>query len=106
MAYSRGLELKTISRMVSIYCQDMHTGGGKELCLECRQLLDYAEQRMDKCPLGEDKPVCSRCTVHCFKPKMRDSVKQVMRYSGPRMLWKSPVLTVRYMYRKKFKSTL
>jgi len=106
MAFSRRLELKTINKMLSIYCHDMHGGNQGQLCSECQQILDYAGQRLDKCPYGENKPVCSQCSIHCYKPEQRAAVKQVMRYSGPRMLWRNPVLTVRYMYRKKFKSPL
>ncbi|MDD4592642.1 MAG: nitrous oxide-stimulated promoter family protein [Parabacteroides sp.] len=82
----------------------MHGGNRGQLCPECQQLLEYAGHRLDKCPYGENKPVCGRCPIHCYKPEKREAVRQVMRYSGPRMLWRSPVLTASYMYRKKFKS--
>lgn len=103
MAFSRRLELKTVEKMLSIYCRDKHDGQAT-LCPKCRQLLEYAENRLDKCPYGEDKPVCARCPIHCYKQEQRESMRQMMRYSGPRMLWKSPALTARYMYRKKFKN--
>lgn len=103
MAYSRRLELKTINRMIQIYCRDHHRPAQGRLCEDCRQLLDYAEKRMDKCPYGEAKPVCSQCTIHCYKPEMRENIRAVMAYAGPRMLARSPVLTIRYLYRKKFK---
>lgn len=105
MAFSRRLELRTIERMLQIYCQAHHWPNAAGICGDCRQLLDYAAQRLEKCPYGENKPVCSQCTVHCYKPDQREAVRRVMRYSGPRMLWRSPVLTIRYMYRKRFKST-
>jgi predicted amidophosphoribosyltransferase len=104
MAFSRRLELKTIHKMLSIYCHDMHGSTRGKLCPTCRQLLEYAGQRLDKCPYGENKPVCAKCPIHCYKAEQREAIRQVMRYSGPRMLWRSPVLTVRYMYRKKFKN--
>ncbi|MDD4802756.1 MAG: nitrous oxide-stimulated promoter family protein [Syntrophomonas sp.] len=103
MAYSRRLELKTMDKMISLYCRDIHGSRQEQLCPECQKLLDYAGQRLDKCPFGENKPVCAQCTIHCYKPEQRETVKNIMRYSGPRMLWKSPILTARYMYRKKFK---
>jgi hypothetical protein len=37
---------------------------------------------------------------------MRERTTEVMRYSGPKMPWKSPVLSLRYMYRKRFKSNV
>jgi len=102
MAYSKRLELKTIGKMVEIYCRAHHRHSGT-LCPECLGLLAYAQNRLEKCPFGEDKPVCSQCTVHCYKTDMREQARQVMAYAGPRMLTRSPVLTARYMYRKKFK---
>ncbi|MCX5780627.1 MAG: nitrous oxide-stimulated promoter family protein [Firmicutes bacterium] len=104
MAFSRRLEMKTMLRMLQIYCRDHHQYSPSELCSDCLQIVDYAEQRMDKCPYGENKPVCSKCPVHCYRPEQREVIRQIMRYSGPRMLWNSPVLTIRYMYRKTIKS--
>jgi len=103
MAYSRRLELKTICKMVGIYCRANHAEHPDGLCQECRSLLAYAQNRLEKCPFGEDKPVCSQCTIHCYKTEMREQVRQVMAYAGPRMLTRSPILTARYMYRKRFK---
>lgn len=106
MSYSRKLELETIRKMILIYCGDMHGGDKKHLCPQCQELFQYACERMDRCIYGDNKPVCSQCPVHCYKPAMREAVRKVMRYSGPRMMWNSPLLTLRYMYRKKFRSYL
>jgi Nitrous oxide-stimulated promoter. len=104
VAFSRKLELDTLKKMIRIYCRHEHGSLKADLCPECSKLLDYAEQRMDKCVYGDNKPVCSECPVHCYKPGMRAEIKKVMHHAGPRMLWHSPVLTARYMYRKRFKS--
>ncbi|MHB1127848.1 MAG: nitrous oxide-stimulated promoter family protein [Bacillota bacterium] len=104
MAFSRVLEEKTVNRMVHIYCQKMHKGKRGRLCPECTELLTYAANRIERCPHGDRKPVCGKCKVHCFKPVMREAIKQAMRYSGPRMIYKSPLLSVRYFYRKYLKS--
>lgn len=104
MAFSRKLELETIKKMIRIYCRHEHGSSKTGLCPECSKLMDYAEQRMDKCVYGDNKPVCSECPVHCYKPDMRAEIKKVMRHAGPGMMWRSPVLTARYMYRKRFKS--
>ena len=103
MAYSRKLESETVKRMIQLYCRNMHEGDKEQLCEECALLLDYAERRLDKCVYGENKPVCARCPVHCYQPVMRERIKKVMRYSGPRMLGHSPILAIRYMLRKRFK---
>jgi hypothetical protein len=86
-------ERQTVERMIAIYCHGQH-GTSTGLCRECQDLRDYANQRVDKCPFGEDKPICSECTVHCYKPAMRERIRRVMRYAGPRMLLKHPILAV------------
>jgi hypothetical protein len=53
------------------------------VCEECAELLRYAEQRRASCS-KEPKPFCSYCDTHCYKPEMRESMREVMRYSGPR----------------------
>mgnify|MGYP005620163717 CR=1 FL=1 len=93
-------EGKTLEVMIEIFCR-AHHGGREELCPDCSELLDYALKRVEKCPFGENKPRCSDCTVHCYKPEMREKIRTVMKYSGPRMMYKHPVLTsVHYLKRK------
>lgn len=86
-------EFLTMTKMVGIYCNDHH-GNSTELCEDCARFLDYAEVRLDKCPYGEDKPTCSNCPIHCYKPEQRELARQIMRYAGPRMLLKHPILTI------------
>lgn len=104
MAFSRQLEVQTVLKMITMYCHKMHDGGKGQLCLECTDLFNYAERRIHRCPYGDDKPVCSKCKVHCYNPEMREKIKTVMQYSGPKMMLNSPILSLRYMYRKAFKS--
>ena len=68
------------------------------LCPQCQELLTYAHQRLERCKFGNDKPSCTRCPVHCYKPAMRQQIRQVMRYSGPRMLLHNPVLAIRHLW--------
>jgi len=89
-------ERTTIAAMIGIYCRDHH--GGRDLCASCGQLAVYAAQRLDRCPFGADKPTCANCTVHCYRPEMRDRVKIVMRYAGPRMLLRHPILAVMHKW--------
>jgi len=94
-------EEKTIAAMVALYCRDHHVGaaaGSDEgLCPECAELLAYASIRLEKCRYGADKPTCANCETHCYRPEMRERVRQVMRYSGPRMLRRHPVLAVAHL---------
>ncbi|MNJ76161.1 hypothetical protein D3C77_733840 [compost metagenome] len=69
-----------------------------QLCQECIVLHKYASKRLEVCPFGENKTTCVNCPVHCYAPLQREKIQEVMRYSGPRMLWKHPVLTIRHMF--------
>jgi hypothetical protein len=90
-------ERKTIESMFAIYCRDQHAALHGVLCADCQALQDYAVQRLDRCPFQEDKPTCANCIVHCYKPEMRQQVRRVMRYAGPRMLLRHPILAMRHM---------
>jgi predicted amidophosphoribosyltransferase len=88
-------EKKTIKTMVSIYCKAKHKTKN-ELCPECNQFFEYAKIRLDNCPFQENKTTCGKCRIHCYKPDMRDKVKAIMRYSGPRMLLHHPGLAMHH----------
>jgi hypothetical protein len=94
-------EEKTIAAMIALYCRDHHGAGpsdaGDGLCADCAGLLDYARVRLEKCRYGSEKPTCANCETHCYRPSMRERVREVMRYSGPRMLKKHPVLAVAHL---------
>jgi predicted amidophosphoribosyltransferase len=81
--------------MIGIYCRGHH-GMGDALCAECQGLLEYAGVRLERCHFGLEKPVCVKCPVHCYQRARREQVRAVMRYAGPRMVWRHPVLSVRH----------
>jgi hypothetical protein len=87
-------ERLTMARMIGIYCSDHHDSSGNLLCATCQEFLDYAEVRLQKCPYGEDKPTCVNCPVHCYKPARKAQAKEIMRYAGPRMLFRHPLLAI------------
>ena len=89
-------ENRTIEAMIGVYCRGHH-GGRAALCPECRELLAYVRQRLDKCPYQEGKTTCVRCPIHCYRPEMRSRVRAVMRYAGPRMLWRHPRLALLHL---------
>jgi len=93
-------EIQTVRKMIGIYCRGHHRGG-QTLCEECRELSAYAEQRAEKCPFGEEKPACSRCPIHCYKPRMKEKIAKVMRYSGPKMMYRHPMLALRHLMAKR-----
>ncbi len=85
-------EWRTMAAMVRLYCSGLHSHEDG-LCTDCRALLDYATIRLQRCRFGVQKPTCANCPVHCYAPAPRESMKVVMRYAGPRMLWRHPVLS-------------
>ena len=95
----RQYEKDVVTLMIQIYCKDHHHEKG--LCTECQELADYAAFRVDKCPFMETKTFCNNCKVHCYKPDMRQRIKEVMRYSGPRMMFHHPVLAIKHLYYSK-----
>lgn len=86
-------ELTTVGVVIELYCRDKH-GREHDLCADCESLRKYAEQRVCCCPLIENKPTCLNCPVHCYRPDMREQIKTVMRYAGPRMVWRHPILSL------------
>jgi hypothetical protein len=90
-------EKRTIQAMATIFCRAYH-GMADQLCVECREVVDYAYCRLDRCPFGGEKPTCANCPIHCYKPAMRTRVKQIMRYAGPRMLLRHPILAMLHWF--------
>jgi hypothetical protein len=86
-------ELKTMSAMVHIFCRDHHHTG-RRLCPDCREFLDYAIIRLQRCRFGDEKPTCANCPVHCYQRERREQARIVMRYAGPRMVWEHPILSL------------
>ena len=92
-------ENETISTMIRMYCKHFHDCGN-DLCQECEDLFQYAEERLKNCQFGEEKPTCDTCAVHCYKPNLREEIRKVMRYAGPRMIYKHPIMGFRHVFRK------
>lgn len=88
-------EKETVSLMIRLYCRKKHSG--KNLCPDCAALDAYARMRSDCCPFMETKTFCSNCKIHCYKPDMREKIRAVMRFSGPRMIFYHPILAVRHI---------
>ena len=85
-------EKRILKVMIDIY-QRKHPQESKM----CEDLYKYAYLRIDKCPFMETKTFCSKCKVHCYKPDMQKKIKEVMRFSGPRMLFYHPILALRHL---------
>ena len=92
-------EYKTIKTMIRMYCKKVHDCG-EGLCQECSDLLKYAEERLNNCKFGVNKPTCDTCSIHCYKLDMREKVREAMRYAGPRMIYMHPIMGVRHLFKK------
>ena len=119
-------EKRTVRHMIELWCRKNHGGqacremgsrgsgegshggqgshecqvghGGPGLCGECRELLEYSLARLDHCKFGNAKTKCHKCPVHCYRPDMREKIRTVMRFSGPRMLLYHPLEALRYLF--------
>lgn len=74
-----------LEQFIHISCRGRHKTRKGELCDDCRDLLDYAVRRLERCP-QEPKPSCKHCEIHCYKPIYREKIRDVMRYSGKRLI--------------------
>lgn len=88
-------EKVTIGLMIGLYCRRRE--GNKVLCPACTDLLAYAHKRLDKCRFGNAKCACKKCPVHCYAPKYRAKIREVMRYIGPRIPFFHPIATFRHL---------
>lgn len=91
-------EKNVVEKMIRLYCRHKH--GEKNLCSRCRELLDYAMVRLDHCKFGENKPTCRKCTIHCYKPDMKEDIRIIMRWSGPRMILYHPIDAIKHLIRE------
>ena len=91
-------EMKVVELMIRLYCRRKEGNG--TLCPACKELLDYAHARLDHCPFGNRKKTCRKCIIHCYKPAMRERMRAVMRYAGPRMLLHHPLAALRHLWQE------
>ena len=86
----REKEKQIVQLMIELY--------EKKKKVDLTDLKEYTFLRIDRCPFMENKTFCSQCKVHCYNKENREKIKEVMRFSGPRMLFYHPVLAIKHMY--------
>ena len=67
------------------------------LCPDCAGLLEYAARRLRSCPLNP-KPTCRKCPVHCYRPDYRERIREVMAWSGKRMILRGRLDLIRHYF--------
>ncbi len=87
-----------LETMISNYCKQVHKTS--ELCADCSELIEYANKRLLACPFLEDKPVCSKCDIHCYNKNQKEKIKEVMKTIGPSMIFTNTRDTLWYYYYK------
>jgi hypothetical protein len=96
-------DLRTLALFIDLYCRRRHRNAARapvwlrtvdvaavhgrplELCPECAKLAAHAFAKRMQCPL-EPKPACKHCPQHCYAPQYRAQIRDVMRYSGRRLV--------------------
>ena len=89
-------EKEIVKTMIELYCKNHHSPSHL-LCDECQCLLEYSQQQLENCLFGEEKPFCSKCPVHCYRSDMREKIREVMRYAGPRMIFTDASMALRHL---------
>lgn len=88
-------EKKVFEKMVLIYCKKKHQDNYP--CIDCREIIKYGHDKINKCIHGEEKPFCSKCNVHCYEKNMQKKVKDIMRFSGPRIIFYHPIVSLKHL---------
>ena len=93
----RQMEQQLSAQMIALYCRSKHKSPKGTLCRECQELAQYAARRTQHCPRMAQKTFCSTCPHPCYNPEMRQSMRKVMKYAGPRMLLHHPWQALRHL---------
>ncbi len=100
-------EKELITIMIKLY--NKKKLGQKQLTKEMQELLDYSYLRIENCPhrkknFNGKKPFCSCCTIQCYKADMKQDMVEVMKFSGPRMIFSHPIVSIEHLQKTlKFK---
>ncbi len=91
-------DIKTLMVMAEMYCHDHKhiKPENKPLCSECEKIVEYAIARTCSCPY-QHKITCDTCTISCYKTGERKAIKSIMAYSGPRMMFRHPLMAIRHL---------
>jgi hypothetical protein len=91
-------EKQVVDFMIDLYCK--HKLGLPAPSQEYTLLKEYAHKRLDGCKFGDKKPACKNCTIHCYKPEMREKIRAIMRWAGPRMIIYNPIAAIKHLFNK------
>jgi hypothetical protein len=103
-------DLKLLFNFIRLYCGAKHafqvkvkveaekiTGGETLLCLECAEIAKHALEKRCNCPL-DPKPSCKRCRIHCYSKDFRARIREIMAFSGRRMILRGRLHYLKYYF--------
>lgn len=90
------IEKSLVFLMIKIFCKSNHKNN--ILCKECIELYNYASMQINRCRFIETKTFCSACPSHCYKKDMREKIREVMIFSGKRMIFYRPILALKHLF--------
>ena len=91
-------EKQTVRKMIELYCR--HHLKQADMSNEYQHLAEFACRRLDQCKYGENKTACKDCPTHCYAPKEREQIREIMRWVGPRMILYSPKDAIIHVWEK------
>ena len=92
-------EKSLVFLMIKIFCKSNHKNYNyNNLCEECIELYNYASMQINRCRFMETKTFCSACPSHCYKKDMREKIREVMIFSGKRMIFYRPILALKHLF--------
>ncbi len=91
-------EKHIVKDMILFYCKHHHTDHIP--CDDCKELIVYTADRLEKCRYKSNKPVCSKCTTHCYNATNRARIKEIMKWAGPRMIYHRPYYAILHVWDK------
>ncbi len=93
-------DIRVLVDFITIFCRENHPAPAKDifpikdnrlrgilsdkdpvLCPDCQKLLSHGIAKLLLCPY-DPKPMCKKCETHCFAPGYRETIREVMRFSG------------------------
>jgi hypothetical protein len=108
-------DIRVLASLTEIFCRNKHKSAEQSplspsgtlteyasvlnvrLCEDCRKLVLYGAVMRIKCPM-DPKPECKYCPDHCYHPKYRKQVREVMRFAWRHMLKRGRIdLVIKHM---------
>ncbi|MDX1763455.1 MAG: nitrous oxide-stimulated promoter family protein [bacterium] len=96
-------DIHVLADLTRIYCRQKHTARPRRalavkgsltdyareldvhVCSQCCKLILHGAVMRIRCPM-DPKPECKYCPDHCYHPKYRRQVREVMRFAWRHML--------------------